>query len=59
MKLRLELIARIEEILKEKALSCSKDFLLNKMFDFFDEALLIEFVEFLENEYRQSMSNQN
>lgn len=57
MKLRLELIARIEEILKEKALYCSKDFLLNKMFEFFDAATLIEFVEFLENESRQSTFN--
>lgn len=59
MKLRLELIARIEEILKKEAQHCSKEFLLEKMFNFFDEAILIEFVEYLENRYGQDMSNLN
>lgn len=59
MKLRLELIERIEAILKERATSCAKDYLINEMFNFFDSATLIEFVEFLEDNYRQSTSNQN
>lgn len=59
MKLRLELIARIEEILKDKASFCAKDYLLEKMFDFFDESILIEFIEFLERKNGRDMSNLN
>jgi hypothetical protein len=59
MKLRLELIARIEAILKEKSTFCAKDFLIQKMFDFFDEATLIEFIDYLEREDAQNMSNLN
>lgn len=59
MKLRLELIDRIEEILKDKSVYCAKDYLLQKMFNFFDTASLIAFIEYLERDDAQNTSNLN
>ena len=54
-----ELIDRIEEILKDKSIYCAKDYLLQKMFNFFDTASLIAFIEYLERDDAQDTSNLN